>query len=378
MTNAVREYLSFDLGTSESRVLYRTKDNGNEEVRVAKILTLAGRPTDYQALDALKELGAVKKDARLEDAVLVGDEVNEYRDLLTVTRPLERGQIAGYEQSTSDEFQRNLADVRKIVNKLARKVSAKPSESLVGAISAPVVAASESKKELRDLLKTYAVTGNAMIVSQAYTAPWGAIEAGKVSMKDARHSLWDDIGAGSHDAGYFDGTRPMDGLTASSPLAGDSVDHALAKQLAKRYGKEFPNLWVRDVKEKYGLVEQNGLGPQIMALNIHGSSKSEDITDLLIESGRPQVTVVSDVVLKVLGNVNPEYQKETMGKVYLVGRGSRVRGLAQGVEKELNSRSLKDSEVKAHVTALDDDGTWTLKGTDRLLRNTPAEKLALI
>ena len=83
----------------------------------------------------------------MEDAVLVGDEVNEYRDLLTVTRPLERGQIAGYEQSTSDEFQRNLADVRKIVNKLARKVSAKPSESLVGAISAPVVAASESKKE---------------------------------------------------------------------------------------------------------------------------------------------------------------------------------------------------------------------------------------
>ena len=69
---------------------------------------------------------------------------------------------------------------------------------------------------------------------------------------------------------------------------------------------------------------------------VHGKTQEIDITDELRAACESLLGPFSETLLDLLAAVEPEYQEKVRRNVWLSGRGSGVRGLAEALEKTLD------------------------------------------
>jgi rod shape-determining protein MreB len=92
---------------------------------------------------------------------------------------------------------------------------------------------------------------------------------------------------------------------------------------------------VRGWKEQHGFVGAPEDRVTVKA-PVHGKMQEIDITDELRAACESLLGPFSETLLDLLAAVEPEYQEKVRRNVWLSGRGSGVRGLAEALEKTLD------------------------------------------
>ncbi len=292
--------VGIDLGTSQSAIA--ASDGGRHLVD-----SYVGWPVD---MVARKVVGK---------SVLIGTEALENRTLLDLHRPLEQGVI-------KEGSEKDIAAVREILGYLIAQARGDDGDRKVRAvIGVPAETMRVNKQQLRQILR--GTIDGLMIVSEPFAVAYG-IDA-------LLHSLIIDVGAGTTDFCVMKGRYPTEEDQRSLTKAGDSVDELLAKQISERHPDvQFSIHMVRGWKEEHGFIGEPKERVKVTA-PVHGKAQEVDITDAMRAACESLVAPFTEAMLDLLARVEPEYQERVRHNVRLSGRGARIRGLAEALEKAL-------------------------------------------
>jgi len=292
--------VGIDLGTSQSAI---ATSNDTRYV----VDSYVGWPVDMVARKVVKK------------SVLIGEEALANRSLLDLHRPLEQGLI-------KEGSEKDIAAVKEILNHLIGLAAGDSQDQKVRAVvGVPAETMRVNKQQLRQILK--GTVDSLIIVSEPFAVAYG-IEA-------LLHTMIIDIGAGTTDFCVMRGRYPTEEDQRTLTKAGDSVDDLLAKLIRERHPEvQFSEHMVRGWKEKHGFVGKPHEKVEVVA-PVHGKNQKIDITDSLRTACESLVAPFSETMIDLLAGVDPEYQETVRQNVILSGRGSRIRGLAEELEKSL-------------------------------------------
>jgi rod shape-determining protein MreB and related proteins len=292
-------YVGIDLGTSRSSI---SGSNGARHV----VDSYVGWPLDMVARKVLK------KD------VLFGREALDNRSMLDLHRPLEQGLIK--QGSPKDELA-----VRELVRHLIGLAAPKEDQRVCAVVGVPAEALRVSKQHLRAAVQD--IADSLMIVSEPFAVAYG--------LDALVHTLIIDIGAGTTDFCVMKGRYPREEDQRTLTAAGDSVDEQLARLLHDREPKaNFTIHMIREWKERSSFVGEPRQAVVVKA-PINGKPTEFDITDEMRRACESLVAPVSETMLELVSNVEPEYQERVRHNVILAGGGSQIPGLAAALEKAL-------------------------------------------
>lgn len=326
--------VGIDLGTSQSAIA--ASDGGHFVVD-----SFVGWPVDMVARKVIKK------------PVLIGTEALDNRTLLDLHRPLEQGII-------KEGSEKDIAAVKEILGYLIDQARGDGKDQKVRAVvGVPAETMRVNKQQLRQILR--GTIDGLMIVSEPFAVAYG-IDA-------LLHSMIIDVGAGTTDFCVMKGRYPTEEDQRSLTRAGDSVDELLAKLISERHPEvQFSIHMVRTWKEQHGFVGE----PKdrvVVTAPVHGKSQQVDITDVLRAACESLLAPFIEAMFDLLAMVEPEFQEKVRHNIRLSGRGSRIRGLAEELEKALGELgggkvTLVEDPVYAGADgslaiALDaDEGDW--------------------
>jgi rod shape-determining protein MreB len=301
--SAKEKFLSvgIDLGTSQSAI---AASNDARHV----VDSYVGWPVDMVARKVVKK------------AVLLGEDALSNRAVLDLHRPLEQGLI-------KEGSEKDLAAVKEILAHLIRLAAADDKERRVRAVvGVPAETMRVNKQQLRQILK--GTVDSLMIVSEPFAVAYG-IDA-------LLHTMIVDVGAGTTDFCVMRGRYPTEEDQRTLTKAGDSVDDLLAKLIRERHPEvQFSEFMVRGWKEQHGFVGETR-EKVVVSAPVHGKMHQIDITEPLRVACESLVAPFSETMIDLLAAVDPEYQETVRKNVILSGRGARIRGLAQELQKALD------------------------------------------
>jgi rod shape-determining protein MreB len=294
-------HVGIDLGTSRSSI---SSSAGQRHV----VASYVGWPLDMVSRKILKR------------EVLVGQEALDQRSMLDLHRPLERGLIK--EGSPKDE-----QAVREMFTHLLRLAGAADGQGrqVRAVVGVPAEAMRVNKQSLRKALQ--GLTDSLMIVSEPFAVAYG--------MDALLHSLIIDIGAGTTDFCVMNGRYPTEEDQRTLTTAGDAVDEQLAKLVRARYPEaNFSVHMVREWKEKHSFV---GASKEkvVVTAPVAGKPTQLDITAEMRLACEVLVAPVSEAMLDLIAQVEPEYQERVRHNVILSGGGGLTRHLGETLESAL-------------------------------------------
>lgn len=326
--------VGIDLGTSQSAI---ATSAGERHV----VDSFVGWPVDMVARKVLKK------------PVLIGAEALENRTMLDLHRPLEQGLI-------KEGSEKDLAAVKEILGHLISLASGGEKDGKVRAVvGVPAETMRVNKQQLRQILR--GTVDSLIIVSEPFAVAYG--------IDQLLHSMIIDVGAGTTDFCVMKGRYPTEEDQRTLTKAGDSVDDLLAKLIGERHPEvQFSVHMVRRWKEEHGFVGEPKERVMVDA-PVHGKAQQIDITDALRAACESLIAPFTEAMFDLLAAVEPEYQQKVRNNVILSGRGARIRGLAEELEKALaelggGKVSMVDDPVFAGAAgglaiALDaDDADW--------------------
>jgi len=292
--------VGIDLGTSQSAI---ATSAGARHV----VESYVGWPVDMVARKVVKK------------PVLIGTEALENRSLLDLHRPLEQGLI-------KEGSEKDIAAVKEILGHLIGLAREGQDETKVRAVvGVPAETMRVNKQQLRQIMR--GMVDSLMIVSEPFAVAYG-IDA-------LLHTLIVDVGAGTTDFCVMRGRYPTEEDQRTLTKAGDSIDDLLAKLIGERHPEvQFSIHMVRGWKEAHGFV---GAAKEkvVVKTPVHGKTQDIDITEELRLACESIVAPFSETMIDLLAAVDPEYQETVRQNVVLSGRGSKIRGLAEALEKAL-------------------------------------------
>ncbi|MGE0640433.1 MAG: rod shape-determining protein [Thermoanaerobaculia bacterium] len=292
--------VGIDLGTSQSAI---ATSNGDKHV----VDSYVGWPVDMVARKVVKK------------SVMIGAEAIENRSLLDLHRPLEQGLI-------KEGSEKDIAAVKEILRYLIGVAQEDDKERRVRAVvGVPAETLRVNKQQLRQVMK--GMVDSLIIVSEPFAVAYG-IEA-------LLHTLIVDIGAGTTDFCVMQGHYPTEEDQRTLTKAGDSVDDLLSKLIMERHPTiQISPHMVRSWKEQHGFIGEPR-GRVVVTAPSQGKAQQVDITEEVRLACESLVAPFSETLLDLLAAVEPEYQEKVRQNVILSGRGSRIRGLSEALEKTL-------------------------------------------
>jgi rod shape-determining protein MreB and related proteins len=324
-------YLGIDLGTSRSSV------SGSNGARHG-VDSYVGWSIDMVARKVLK------KD------VLFGRDALDNRSMLELHRPLEQGLIK--QGSPKDELA-----VRELLRHLIGLTGPREGEKVYAVVGVPAQALRVSKQHLRSAVQ--GVADSLMIVSEPFAVAYG--------LDALLHTLIIDIGAGTTDFCVMNGRYPGEEDQRTLTKAGDSVDEQLAALIRDRASKaKFSIHMIREWKERWSFV---GEPKQRVVVNAptDGKPTELDITVEMRTACESLIAPISETMLDLIANVEPEYQERVRQNVILAGGGSQIPGLGDALEKVL-------AQVGGgHVRAVEDPVFAGSDGSLAIARDSPDE-----
>ncbi|HSD09854.1 MAG TPA: rod shape-determining protein [Candidatus Binatia bacterium] len=324
-------YLGIDLGTSRSSV---SGSNGARHV----VDSYVGWPLDMVARKVLKK------------EVLFGRDALDNRPMLELHRPLEQGLIK--QGSPKDELA-----VRELLRHLIGLTGPKEGQKVFAVVGVPAQALRVSKQHLRSAVQ--GVADSLMIVSEPFAVAYG--------LDALLHTMIIDIGAGTTDFCVMNGRYPREEDQRTLTKAGDSVDEQLAVLIHDRAPKaKFTIHMIREWKERWSFV---GESKQRVVVNppTNGKPTELDITAEMRTACESLLAPVSETMLDLISNVEPEYQERVRQNVILAGGGSQIPGLADALEKVLGQFG------GGHVRAVEDPVFAGSDGSLAIAHDSPDE-----
>ncbi|WP_320042871.1 MamK family actin-like protein [uncultured Desulfobacter sp.] len=293
--------IGIDLGTSRSAM---SASNSKKDW----VESYVGWPKDFVAQ---KMLGK---------RVLFGDDALKNRLSLNLCRPLERGVIKdGSELSESavKELVGCLIDVARTQDYEAsdlRIIVGVPSESF-----------KENKMAIKRLLSDF--SDAIMVVSEPFSVAYG--------INELNNSMVIDIGAGTMDFCIMHGTMPSEEDQKTVLMAGDYIDSQLETYLSESYPEaNFTINMVRHFKEQYSFV---GDPPETVTVDIpvDGKPIKHNITEEMKRACESILPGLTETMLELIADFDPEFQKMVRNNIILAGGGSQIRGIKEHIEKVL-------------------------------------------
>jgi len=327
--------VGIDLGTSQSAIA--TSADARHVVE-----SYVGWPVDMVARKVVKK------------KVLIGTEALENRSLLDLHRPLEQGLI-------KEGSEKDIAAVKEILAHLLELARKDTEEQKVRAVvGVPAETMRVNKQQLRQIMR--GMVDSLIIVSEPFAVAYG-IDA-------LLHTMIIDVGAGTTDFCVMRGRYPTEEDQRTLTKAGDSIDDLLAKLISERHPEvQFSVHMVRGWKEQHGFIGKPAEQKILVKAPVHGKTQEIDITDEIRLACESIVAPFSETMIDLLAGVDPEYQETVRQNVVLSGRGSRIRGLSEALEKALGElgggkvRSVEDpvfaGAIGGLAIALDaDESDW--------------------
>lgn len=293
--------VGIDLGTSRSAI---SASNGKRDW----LESYVGWPKDFVAQ---KVLG--KK-------VMFGGDALENRLSLNLCRPLERGVIkdgSEFSEAAVKELVGHLIDMAKEHSnghKMLRAIVGVPPESF-----------KDNKMAIKRLVADFADV--IMVVSEPFSVAYG--------VNALNNAMVIDIGAGTMDFCIMRGTMPSEEDEKTILTAGDHIDQQLETYLRERYPQaNFTLNMVRRFKEQHSFV---GEPPNKVTVDIpvNGKPTQHDITAEMRRACESILPGLTETMLELIADFDPEFQERVRNNVILAGGGSQIRGLREHVEKAL-------------------------------------------
>ena len=294
--------IGIDLGTSRSAMSASNRKRDWVESYV-------GWPKDFVAQ---KMLGK---------RVLLGGDALKNRLSLNLYRPLEHGVI-----KDGSEF--NEAAVKEIVGCLIDVARAKNGDEEMDLriiVGVPSDSFKENKMAIKRLLSDF--SESIMVVSEPFSVAYG--------MNELNNSMVIDIGAGTMDFCIMHGTMPSEDDQKTVLIAGDHIDRQLETYLRERYPEaNFTLNMVRRFKEQYSFV---GDAPNTVSVDIpvNGKPTPHDITAEMKRACESILPGLTETMLELIADFDPEFQEIVRQNIILAGGGSQIRGLREYIETVL-------------------------------------------
>lgn len=293
--------IGIDLGTSRSAM---SASNSKKDW----VESYVGWPKDFVAQ---KMIGK---------RVLFGDEALKNRLSLNLCRPLERGVI-------KDGSELSESAVKELVGCLIDVAQTQDDEEsdLRIIVGVPSESFKENKMAIKRLLSDF--SDAIMVVSEPFSVAYG--------INELNNSMVIDIGAGTMDFCIMHGTMPSEEDQKTVLLAGDHIDHQLETYLRERYPEaNFTLNMVRRFKEQYSFV---GDPPETVTVNIpvDGKPTKHNITDEMQRACESILPGLTETMLELIADFDPEFQEMVRNNIILAGGGSQIRGLKEYIEKVL-------------------------------------------
>jgi rod shape-determining protein MreB len=256
-------------------------------------------------------------------SVLIGREALDNRPMLDLRRPLERGVIK--EGSEKDEMAvREL--LRHLILLAGVKQKNKNRPRIRAVVGVPAEALRVSKQHLRNAMK--GITDSLMIVSEPFAVAYG--------LEALLHTMVIDIGAGTTDFCVMGGRYPTEHDQRTLTIAGDSIDEQLARLVRERHPEaQFSIHMVREWKEKWSFVGEPK-NRVIVTVPVAGRPTEIDITDEMRIACEGILPPISETMIDLLSQVEPEYQERVRNNIMLAGGSSLISGLAEALQPALS------------------------------------------
>ena len=292
-------YLGIDLGTSRSSI---SASNGARHV----VDSYVGWPVDMVARKILKK------------EVLFGKDALDNRPMLELHRPLEQGVIK--QGSPKDEVA-----VRELLRHLIGLAGPREGQKVYAVVGVPARALRVSRQHLRNAVQ--GIADSLMIVSEPFAVAYG--------LDALLHTMIIDIGAGTTDFCVMNGRYPSEEDQRTLTVAGDSVDEQLAELIRSHAPKaSFSVHMIREWKERSSFVGEPRQ-PVVVKLPSDGKPTDLDITTEMRTACESLLGPVTETMLALIANVEPEYQDQVRQNISLAGGGSQIPGLTDALAKAL-------------------------------------------
>ncbi len=343
MANPV--YVGMDLGTFKTSV---ASSAGYRDV----IPTAVGWPKDHIARTV------VGRD------IVFGKDLTEHRLALDVVRPFEKGVLKYGDSNTCglspQQMEKHALATRLVIEYavgLVAPQAAQEKQPVYGVIGVPSRASVKNKQFVMDAAA--GVFDAVAVVSEPFTIAYG--------MNRLTDALVIDIGAGTIDICPIYGVYPSDDEQVTLGMGGDAVDEEFEKRLKAKHPRvQMSRNMIREMKEKYGFVNDNG-EPAMVPLPVDGKPTPTDVTEPLKAACLTIVGPIVDAVCKLVGKFDPEFQQRLRNNIILGGGGSQLKGLDRVIEKALSEYG------GAKVTRVSDATYAGAVGALKLAMNMPPQ-----
>ncbi|MFC1557466.1 rod shape-determining protein [candidate division KSB1 bacterium] len=310
-------YIGLDLGTSQSAI-------ATSSGILLNIPSIVGFPKDFIARKLLNK------------SILFGNECLRNRMSVDMLFPLEKGVIV--RKRNSQEAERENEAVRELIKYLLSRVKINEDQKSYLVVGSPAQATLEDKQAIKETVK--GLVDSVLIVSEPFLVAYGLGIYGFANIID--------IGAGTLDICRMHGTLPDENDQITLYKAGNHIDQFLLDLLKSKIPNAHMNIdLVREIKEEYAYVDKKTRQLTYEFL-VSGKPVKYDITEETREASLSILPEMLGALRKLISDFDPEFRQALMDNVILAGCGSRIKGLAETIVKDLSDLG------ELTVTAVDD------------------------
>jgi rod shape-determining protein MreB len=261
--------------------------------------------------------------------IVFGEDILKDRLALDVVWPFERGSLkflSKKECRLSEEVAcKHLEAARLLVEQAVSQVRGEERGPVYGVLGAPSRASIECKQVLLSAVES--AFEAAMIVPEPFAVAYG--------MNRLTNALVVDIGAGTTDICPMYGALPRDEDQVTLPLGGDAIDERICRAIEAAYPEAAlsKNL-ARTLKERHANVDDDPPAAVVL-LSVRGKPVQADVAPILRDACQVLVDPIVEGIVRVVSEIDPEYQRSMLDNIILAGGGSQLRGLDRKIEQGL-------------------------------------------
>ncbi|MCA8961626.1 MAG: rod shape-determining protein [Planctomycetes bacterium] len=316
--------LGIDLGTNST--VFQASVEGQE---------VKHERTIFPSLVGYSKPGIVPGILPSDSDVLFGEQALEYRLHLDLCWPL------------ADGFVDDVETCHAFANFLREQIQAEAGQELWAVVGAPANATPEKQKLIRQAFS--GVLDRMLVVPEPFLSAMGLRDDSRVGkdpdyVDPTKHSLIVDIGAGTTDCCLVQGYFPSAEDQLSVPLAGDSIDEALAKAIQKRYPDvKLTRVTVTRLKEECSFVGE--MQSAEIKVFVDGKPRKIDLGEIMRDACDILTEPVLDCIRQLLARCDSEAVLEVMHNIIVTGGGSQIRGFSEQIEQKLHDEGYEDARV---------------------------------
>ncbi len=336
--------VGLDLGTNSS--VFQVAKDGR---------TVKYEKDVYPTLVGYARAGIIPGILPTDSGILFAEQALEYRLHLDLRWPLREG------------FVDDVEDCRVYAQYLRTQIDPNGDAELWSVVGAPASAPPEKTRIIRSVF--HGVFDRILVVPEPFLAAMGLRNEERARtdptyLDPTRHSLVIDIGAGTTDCCLVQGYYPTPDDQISVPVAGDTVDQALAAGIKKRYPDiQLTRVTITKLKEANSYVGK----PRSVKVKVYVAGKPSQVEfgELIKNACEVLIEPTLKCVRQLFARCDSESVLHVMKNIIVAGGGSQVRGLAQDLERILHSEGYED----AHVSVPEDYRRLVALGALKIANN---------